>query len=61
MDGYVLQHTTKGTYVTRQGDVVSYTLNVNRIRVYDTQESARRDMCAESEVIRRLDDVMTQH
>ena len=58
MNGDVLQHATKGTYVAQQGNASSYTLNVRQIAVYDTWEKAKRDMCVEAEVIRRLDDVM---
>ena len=58
MEGFVLQHTTKGTYVSRPNSASSYTSHINNIRVYANRDSAMRDMCRESEVIRRLDEVI---
>lgn len=52
---YAIKRTDQGKgYVTKPGSKKSYTRWLKEARIYDSRESAEKDLCVENEVIARV-------
>lgn len=55
---FLLKRVSDGKFVAKDGNITSYTMHINLVKIFPTREAAERNRCGENEIIVPLEDLM---